>query len=89
MLLHLVRVSQNVSEKSLKRFCGASSGQTVRNVPNQHKTKCARVLSIEKLLRIPQEDVHVRIDAFQLALVLCLTPLETDDDLGADPKMLY
>jgi hypothetical protein len=89
MLLHLVRVSQDISQKSLEALQQQFKQPDNINVPNQHKTKCTRVLSIDEFLRIPQEHIHVRIDAFQLALVLCLAPLETDDKLGADPRMLY
>lgn len=46
------------------------------------------MLSIEILLGIPQQDVHVRVDALQGALVLSLTPLQADDELGADSVTL-
>lgn len=59
------------------------------DVPNQHKTQSTSVLSVNVFLRIPQQHVHVRVNALQLAFVLCLTPFETDDELGADPKTLY
>lgn len=42
------------------------------------------MLSIEILLRVAQQDVHVRVDALQGALVLGLAPLQADDELGAD-----
>lgn len=42
------------------------------------------MLPVDVLLRIPQQDVHVRIDALQRALVLGLAPFEADDELGAD-----
>lgn len=42
------------------------------------------MLSIEILLSIAEQDVHVRIDALQSTLVLSLAPLQTDDELGAD-----
>lgn len=54
------------------------------DVPNKHQTEGTCVLSIDKLLRIPQQHVHVRINALQRTLVLGLTPLKADNELGAD-----
>lgn len=42
------------------------------------------MLAINVFLRIAQQDVHVGVDALQCALVLGLTPLQADDELGAD-----
>lgn len=53
--------------------------------PNQNQTQRSRILSVDELFRIPQQHVHVRINALQRALVLCLAPFQPDDNLGADP----
>lgn len=52
--------------------------------PNQHQTKSTSVLAINVFLRIAQQNIHVGVDALQCALVLGLTPLQADDELGAD-----
>lgn len=58
----------------------------VGGVPNQHQAQGAGVLSIDILLCVAQQDVHVRVDALQGALVLGLAPLQTNDELGADSE---
>lgn len=54
------------------------------HVPDQNQAQRTSVLSINVLLRIPQQNVHVGIDALQGTLVLSLTPLQANDKLGAD-----
>jgi hypothetical protein len=43
-------------------------------LPYQNQPQTARVLPINKLLRIPQQHVHIRVDALELAAVLGLAP---------------
>lgn len=75
---------------SLTAFHNTFADQCPRHIPgtmyapNQDKTQGTGVLSINVLLRIAQQDVHVGIDALQRALVLGLAPLQADDELGAD-----
>jgi hypothetical protein len=45
------------------------------------------VLSVNVFLRIPQQNVHVGIDALEGTLVLGLAPLQADEDLSADSAM--
>jgi hypothetical protein len=53
-------------------------------IPDQNKTQRTGRLPIDKFFRIAQQDVHVWIDALELALVFRLTPLEADEDFSAD-----
>lgn len=45
-----------------------------RGLPYQNQPQTARVLPINKLLRVPQQHVHIRVDALELAAVLGLAP---------------
>lgn len=79
MLLHLnerVSTSRPRPQPPVRSF--------FEDVPNQHQTQGPSVLSINELLRIPQQNIHVRVDALQDALVLGLAPFQADDDLSAD-----
>lgn len=58
----------------------------LQSVPNQHQTQRASGLAINKLLRVSQQYIHVRVNALERALVLGLAPFETDDKLSTDPK---
>ena len=59
-----------------------------RNTPNKDKTEASSVLAVDEFLRIPQKHVHVGVDALQLALVLCLTPLEADNELSPNSVII-
>ena len=42
------------------------------------------MLAINVLLRIPQQNVHIGINALKSTLVLSLTPLQANNKLSAD-----
>jgi hypothetical protein len=55
-----------------------------QHIPNQHLPQLAVTLTIDKLLRPAQLDVHVRVDADQPPFVFRLAPFEPDEDLFVD-----
>ena len=63
-------------------------GKEERDAPYHNKTQRPRILPIDKLLRIPQQHVHVRIDALQCALVLCLAPFQAYDQFCSDSGLV-
>lgn len=42
--------------------------------PDQHQAQCPRILPVDKLLRVAQEHIHVRVNALELTAVLGLAP---------------
>lgn len=52
--------------------------------PDQNQSQAARVLAVDEFLRISQENIHVGINALQLASILRLTPFQADDEFGTD-----
>ena len=56
--------------------------------PDQHQSQWPGILPVDKLLRIPQQHVHVRINALQRALVLRLAPFQANDHLSSDPAVV-
>ncbi len=63
-------------------------GSVLQNEPYQHLTEDTCHLLINPLLRARQLNVHVAIDAHETALVLCLTPFETNNDLLVDSMIV-
>ena len=43
---------------------------------------------IYELHRAAKLDIHITVDADQAAFVLCLTPLQADDDFFVDPVVM-
>jgi hypothetical protein len=87
---HTVRAAhpQNViaSRKSSARHIQTPKNRE-RNTPDQHQAQTAGVLAINKLFRIPQQHIHVRIYALERAPVLGLAPFQADHERGADSRM--
>lgn len=53
--------------------------------PYQDQAQATRVLAINKLLRIPKEHVHIRVNTLELAAVFRLSPFEADDEFSSYP----
>lgn len=50
------------------------------HIPNQHLPQRARALTIHKLLRARQLDIHIAVHTDQTAFVFRLAPFQADDD---------
>lgn len=51
--------------------------------PYQHLPQHALAVARDEFLRVAQLNVHVAVGADEISVVLCLAPLQPDDDLAA------